>query len=63
MDFDKTEFLDDFIEDMNELMENASISLKKLEEENSLELINELFRVAHSIKGMSASMDFKEWKC
>lgn len=39
MDFDKTEFLDDFIEDMNELMENASISLKKLEEENSLELI------------------------
>lgn len=59
MDFDKTEFLDDFIEDMNELMENANLSLKKLEEENSLELINELFRVAHSIKGMSASMEFK----
>lgn len=59
MDFDKSEFLDDFIEDMNELMENASISLKRLEEIQNHDLINELFRVAHSIKGMSASMEFK----
>lgn len=59
MDFDKSEFLDDFIEDMNELMEHANISLKKLEDIYNGELINELFRVAHSIKGMSASMEFK----
>ena len=59
MDFDKAEFLDDFIEDMNELLENAALSLKKLEEESSIESINELFRVAHSIKGMGASMEFK----
>ena len=59
MDFDKSEFLDDFIEDMNELMENANISLKHLEEVHNQELINELFRIAHSIKGMSASMEFK----
>ena len=32
MDIDKSEFIDDFIEDMNELMGNAEISLKKLEE-------------------------------
>lgn len=59
MDIDKTEFIDDFIEDMNDLMSNAEISLKKLEDNHSLDLINELFRVAHSIKGMSASMEFK----
>ena len=44
---------------MNDLMSNAEISLKKLEDNHSLDLINELFRVAHSIKGMSASMEFK----
>lgn len=59
MDIDKSEFIDDFIEDMNELMSNAENTLRKLEDESSLELINELFRVAHSIKGMSASMEFK----
>lgn len=58
MDIDKSEFIDDFIEDMNELMGNAEISLKKLEEGSNQDLINELFRVAHSIKGMSASMEF-----
>lgn len=59
MDFDKTEFIDDFIEDMSELMENAVSSLKRLEEIHNQDLINELFRIAHSIKGMSASMEFK----
>ena len=59
MDIDKSEFIDDFIEDMNDLMANAETSLKKLEESHSSDLINELFRVAHSIKGMSASMEFK----
>jgi len=59
VDIDKSEFIDDFIEDMNDLMANAETSLKKLEESHSSDLINELFRVAHSIKGMSASMEFK----
>ncbi len=60
MEFDKAEFLDDFIEDMSELMAQSEIALHKLVNDYSDDIINELFRVAHSIKGMSASMEFKK---
>ena len=56
MEFDKAEFLDDFIEDMSELMAQSELALHKLVNDYSDDIINELFRVAHSIKGMSASM-------
>lgn len=60
MEFDKAEFLDDFIEDMSELMAQSELALHKLVNDYSDDIINELFRVAHSIKGMSASMEFKK---
>lgn len=59
LDIDKADFLDDFIEDMRDLTENAHIALNHLETAHDSVSINELFRVAHSIKGMSASMEYK----
>lgn len=60
MQFDLSEYLDDFIKEIKNLFINFEKDLELLKENKyNDETINEIFRLAHSIKGMSATMEFK----
>ncbi|MCD5424873.1 MAG: Hpt domain-containing protein, partial [Methanosarcinaceae archaeon] len=66
MDIDISEYLDMFVEETRDHLQKFSqdlIELENIKGENSksdrAELLDSLFRVAHTIKGMSGSMDFK----
>ncbi|MBV7273371.1 Hpt domain-containing protein [Clostridium sp. PL3] len=52
--------LDVFFEETKELLEQAEIHLIGLEKLYSAEELNGLFRCIHSIKGSSATLDFRE---
>lgn len=55
------QYIDIFIEESNENLQNMNDCLLKLENEpENIELLNEIFRVSHTLKGMSATMGFEK---
>ncbi len=62
MNMDNAEFMDEFMEDMIKhlkMMSDVLIKFKNCSYSSEAELLNEIFRAAHSIKGMAAAMEFK----
>jgi len=56
---DMNQYLDIFIEESKEHLQNLNECLLKMESNpDDLSLINEIFRVAHTLKGMSGTMGF-----
>ncbi|CQR56706.1 chemotaxis protein CheA [Paenibacillus riograndensis] len=53
-------YRDIFIEELNDQLERMDQSLLALEQSPSAELIQTIFRAAHTIKGSSSTMGFKE---
>ncbi|MCF6463316.1 chemotaxis protein CheA [Clostridium sp. Cult1] len=59
MDLDLNQYLNLFVEEAKEHLQNMNEALLELEKDKSnTSLINELFRVAHTLKGMSGTMGF-----
>ncbi|MCT4545408.1 MAG: chemotaxis protein CheA [Vallitalea sp.] len=57
---DISQYLEIFIEESKEHLQSLNESLLELEKNTgNIELINEVFRVAHTLKGMSATMGYK----
>lgn len=55
------QYIDIFIEESNEHLQSMNQCLLKLENEpENIELLNEIFRVSHTLKGMSATMGFEK---
>jgi len=53
------QYLDVFVEEAKEHLQNLNISLLELEKEpNNVTVLNEIFRVAHTLKGMAGTMGF-----
>lgn len=58
---DVSQYLEIFIEESKEHLQNLNESLLGMEKSpNNKNLINEIFRVAHTLKGMAATMGFKK---
>lgn len=56
---DMNQYLDIFIEESREHLQHMNDSLLELEKDpKQIDLLNEIFRVAHTIKGMSGTMGF-----
>jgi len=56
---DMNQYLDIFIEESREHLQQLNISLLELEKDNKNKgVLNEVFRVAHTLKGMSGTMGF-----
>ncbi|NLK62148.1 MAG: hypothetical protein GX287_01730 [Fusobacteria bacterium] len=63
MNIENSEFFEEFLEDMSDLLEKMCYNLEKIrkkEEPNIKSSVNEIFRYAHSLKGMAAAMEFKK---
>jgi two-component system chemotaxis sensor kinase CheA len=59
MEIDLSEYLDEFIKEIKNLFQTFETDLELLQSgEYTDDTINEIFRAAHSIKGMSATMEF-----
>ena len=57
---DVSQYLDIFIEESSEHIQSLSDNIMVLENEpENKDTINEIFRVAHSLKGMAGTMGFK----
>jgi two-component system, chemotaxis family, sensor kinase CheA len=57
---DITQYLEIFIEEAKEHLQNLNTSLLEMEKNSEdKDLVNEVFRVAHTLKGMAATMGFK----
>ena len=58
---DINQYLEIFIEESKENLQNMNEALLKLEnDKDEIELVHEIFRVAHTLKGMSATMGFSK---
>ncbi|WP_433744460.1 chemotaxis protein CheW [Paenibacillus amylolyticus] len=57
---DLSAYRDIFIEELNDQLERMDQSLLALEHSSSVELVQTLFRAAHTIKGSASTMDFRE---
>ncbi|WP_416150930.1 chemotaxis protein CheW [Salipaludibacillus sp. HK11] len=58
---EKDEYLEMFIDESNEHLQALNDNLLKLEEKpDDLPIINEIFRSAHTLKGMSATMGYED---
>ncbi|WP_339304725.1 chemotaxis protein CheA [Paenibacillus sp. FSL L8-0435] len=57
---DLSAYRDIFIEELNDQLERMDQSLLALELTPSVELVQTLFRAAHTIKGSASTMDFRE---
>lgn len=58
---DMSQYMDIFIDESNEHLQNMNQLLLDLETSpNDLNLLNEIFRIAHTLKGMSATMGFSK---
>lgn len=56
---DMTQYLDIFVEESKEHLQSLNTSLLELEKEpNNTSVINEIFRLAHTLKGMAGTMGF-----
>jgi two-component system chemotaxis sensor kinase CheA len=59
MDLDLNQYIDVFVEEAKEHLQSMNDALLELEKDTTnLSLINEIFRVAHTLKGMSGTMGF-----
>ncbi|NLX61728.1 MAG: chemotaxis protein CheA [Tissierellia bacterium] len=59
MESDLKQYMNLFIEESKEHLQSMNDALLELEKErDNMELINEIFRVAHTLKGMSGTMGF-----
>lgn len=59
MDLNMGQYLNLFIEESNEHLQNMNDILLELEKDTeNISLINELFRITHTLKGMSGTMGF-----
>ncbi|MFC7392570.1 chemotaxis protein CheW [Scopulibacillus cellulosilyticus] len=57
---DMDQYIDIFIDESSEHLQNLNEKLLELENKpNKLTIINEIFRSAHTLKGMAASMEFE----
>ncbi len=57
---DVSQYLDVFIDEANEHLQSLSDCIMTLEKEpENMDTINEIFRAAHSLKGMAGTMGFK----
>ena len=57
---DVSQYLDVFIDETSEHMQNLSDCIMALENDpDDKDTINEIFRAAHSLKGMAGTMGFK----
>ena len=55
------QYLEVFIEESREHLQSCNTNLLKLEKEpENLSIVNEIFRSAHTLKGMSATMGFED---
>lgn len=60
MDMDMSQYLDIFLEETREHLENMNQGLLELEKNpGSLAILNEIFRAAHTLKGMSSTMGYE----
>ena len=58
---DVSQYLDVFIDESNEHIQALSDNIMVLEKEpENTDVINEIFRAAHSLKGMAGTMGFKK---
>ncbi len=56
---DMAQYLDIFVEESRENLQNMNQALLGLEKnQNDMELLDEIFRIAHTLKGMSRTMGF-----
>lgn len=56
---DMNQYLDIFVEEAREHLQNLNTSLLELEKDNQNKaVLNEIFRVAHTLKGMSGTMGY-----
>jgi two-component system chemotaxis sensor kinase CheA len=63
MGLDLSEYLDDFLQDAKELLQDLDENLLRLEKHpDDAETINVLFRIAHSLKGSSSLVGLDEMK-
>ena len=57
---DTSQYLEIFIDEAKEHLENLNTQIMNLEQDGeNMDTINEIFRAAHSLKGMSGTMGFK----
>lgn len=57
---DVSQYLEIFIDETNEHLQTLSDCIMELEKEpDNMDVINEIFRAAHSLKGMAGTMGFK----
>ncbi len=60
MDLDINQYIDVFVEEAKEHLQSLNDSLLALEKDiTNYALINEIFRVAHTLKGMAGTMGFE----
>ncbi|MDA6156696.1 Hpt domain-containing protein, partial [Escherichia coli] len=58
---DMSQYLEVFIEESKEHLQNINQQLLEFEKDvNNLSFVNEIFRSAHTLKGMSATMGFED---
>lgn len=58
---DVSQYLEMFIEESKEHLQNLNVTLLEMEKDpDNKEYINQVFRVAHTLKGMAATMGFKK---
>ncbi|PRR85230.1 chemotaxis protein CheA [Clostridium luticellarii] len=58
---DTSQYMDMFLEEAMDNLQTLNDSLLQLEQEpDNIDKVNEIFRVAHTIKGMAATMGFNE---
>ena len=58
LDFDQ--YIDIFLDESKDHLQNLNESLLRLEEEpENLDIVNEIFRIAHTLKGMAGTMGFE----
>lgn len=58
---DVSQYLEIFIEEAKEHLQNLNEALLEMEKsDDNKDLVNEIFRVAHTLKGMAATMGFKK---
>jgi two-component system chemotaxis sensor kinase CheA len=56
---DMNQYLDVFVEESKEHLQSLNTSLLELEKDpNNITVLNEIFRVAHTLKGMAGTMGF-----
>lgn len=61
MNMDMSQYLDVFLEESKEHLTNLNAKLLELEKNpNDLASLNEIFRAAHTLKGMSSTMGFED---